>query len=204
MKLRNKSMKEEIRPAIIDGIEIPGYFVSNTGNVYSSLKPLRDGHRFCGTYVSDSKRICKPQEDTGKNGLVSGLKVQLNFPKGLFGYEYSNSKKSKTTQRRTIYVHQLVMNSFKSIDENPPERIKSYWNHLPNEIKDWIRETVVINHIDHDPTNNNVDNLEYVTQRENMRKAKDFYGGNTANKVKFKQEVSPQKTNTPVDILNFV
>ena len=47
-----------------------------------------------------------------------------------------------------------------------------------------VKETVYINHIDHDPSNNRVDNLEYVTPRENSRAAVKHYGGNTANKGK--------------------
>ena len=54
-------MKEEILPVVLDGKEVPGYFISNTGNVYCSLKPKKgDKGRFIGTYVSENKKLLKP------------------------------------------------------------------------------------------------------------------------------------------------
>ena len=62
--------------------------------------------------------------------------------------------------------------------------MKDCWDHIPEDAKIWIKETVTINHKNHNPCDNNVDNLEYVTQRENSRAAKKHYGGNMANKGK--------------------
>ena len=76
------------------------------------------------------------------------------------------------------------MGAFRPMDEYPPERLKDCWDDIPEDAKKWIKQTVVINHIDHDPSNNRVDNLEYVTQRENSRAAVKHYGGNVANKGK--------------------
>ena len=36
---------------------------------------------------------------------------------------------------------------------------------------------MIINHIDHDTSNNHVDNLEYVTPRQNCHEAIKHYGG---------------------------
>lgn len=79
--------------------------------------------------------------------------------------------------QRTMSIHKLVANTHMSVDDFPPERIADVYADLPEEVKQWIRETVIINHIDHDPTNNDISNLEYVTPRENCHKAVEQYGG---------------------------
>ena len=70
------------------------------------------------------------------------------------------------------------------MDDYPPDRLKDCWNDIPEDAKTWIKQTVTINHKDHNPSNNRLDNLEYVTQRENARAAVKHYGGNVANKGK--------------------
>mgnify|MGYP001199380526 CR=1 FL=1 len=79
--------------------------------------------------------------------------------------------------QRTMAYHKLVANTHMSVDDFPPSRIADIYSSLPESVKQWIRETVVINHINHDPTDNRVANLEYVTPRENCHKAVKQYGG---------------------------
>ena len=79
--------------------------------------------------------------------------------------------------QRTMAIHKLVANTHMSVDDFPPERIADAYDSLPELVKQWIRETVVINHINHDPTDNRIENLEYVTPRENCHKAVEQYGG---------------------------
>ena len=79
--------------------------------------------------------------------------------------------------QRTMAIHKLVANTHMSVDDFPPSRIADIYSSLPESVKQWIRETVVINHINHDPTDNRVANLEYVTPRENCHKAVKQYGG---------------------------
>ena len=79
--------------------------------------------------------------------------------------------------QRTMAIHKLVANTHMSIDDFPPERIADSYDALPESVKQWIQETVIINHINHDPTDNRVENLEYVTPRENCHKAVKQYGG---------------------------
>ena len=74
-------------------------------------------------------------------------------------------------------LFKLVANTHMPVDEFPPERLADEYPSLPESVKQWIRETVIINHIDHDTSNNHVDNLEYVTPRQNCHEAIKHYGG---------------------------
>lgn len=105
--------------------------------------------------------------------------------------------------QRTMAIHKLVANTHMSVDDFPPERIADAYDSLPELVKQWIRETVVINHINHDPTDNRIENLEYVTPRENTHKAIEMYGGDfipDKYSKKIKKSSTIQKVK-PVNIL---
>jgi len=195
-------MNEEIKPVIVDGIEIPGYFVSNFGRVFTSLSKRRSNGKYVGSYVSEQKSEMKPSKEmNGRSGQLSGLRVELTFAPGTFGdYSY---RKLDNKETRKIYVHQLVMQAFRPVLDYPPEVLKPYWDSTPNEVKKWIAKSVIINHMDHDPSNNFVDNLEYVTARENSRAAVKHYGGNLANRKTVTSGVELQEEKK-VTILEFV
>jgi len=84
------------------------------------------------------------------NGLVFYTTKDriLKLGKQGAGYFQVNLYKDKTRKTRT--VHQLVAESF--------------LNHVPNGMK------LVVNHINLDKTDNNVNNLEIVTNRENSNR----------------------------------
>lgn len=184
-----------IKPVIFRGKLIEGYFVSDDGRVFVDYKIGR-----CPV-TNQFKKVKTPELNQLKPyDKKTKLDVDLTFSEDLFEYKF-RSKENNGKMNVSTSVHSLVMQAFKPIDQHPPERLKSVWNNIPEEAKEWIRETVVINHIDHDYTNNKVENLEYVTPRENSRKAKEFYGGNMANKKNFKEK---KKKEDNVSVLQFL
>ena len=121
--------------------------------------------------------------------IISAMRVSFRLPYDFFrdidmyGSEYqypiqgTQGQNNGNCCQRTMAVHKLVANTHMSVDEFPPKRISKSYPYLPEDVKQWIRETVIINHIDHDVSNNCVDNLEYVTMRQNTHAAIKQYGG---------------------------
>ena len=137
--------------------------------------------------------------------IIMATRVSFRFPWDFFqdinmyGSEYQypiqglESAMNGKCCQRTMTIHKLVANTHMPVDDFPPERVAHVYSDLPEEVKQWIRETVVINHIDHDPTNNAVTNLEYVTPRENCHKAVKQYGGHFYNTSKDLEQVAVEE-----------
>lgn len=135
--------KEIWKPVIRKGIKIPGYYVSNYGRISSSKT---------GIILSIRNRISVGRGNASDVTLVIPKKLSEKF----FG-------------RTKIYcqVHQLVAEAFMPIDKFPPDSIKDHWIDLPEDVKQWVKDTVIIDHIDDNPFNNRLDNLRYVKPLEN-------------------------------------
>ena len=59
------------------------------------------------------------------------------------------------------------------VKENQIGISKEEWLSMPERAKVIIRQSLEINHIDHNPTNNKLSNLEWVTKVENSQAYKD-------------------------------
>ena len=180
--------EEEFRPVTKFGVVIPDYFVSRDGRVLSSKtsKPK---------ILNPKYEIIEGNPNAPGGGYKVPHSIGLRVRKDMFpDYTYNTSQQNlnvpgskyykrltKDPTKTTIYLkyHRAVMEAWKPIDEYPPERLKDCWEDIPEEAKQWIRESAIIDHIDGDTFNNHVDNLRWVTPKENSHHRKAQIGLDT-------------------------
>jgi hypothetical protein len=171
----NIDINEELTPLIVDGISMKEYSISKSGNVYSHLQSIRrpnSNRGFDTIYNPNYKKLLTP--DIKKDGYKC---VRINFDSGTFDYNYyCNSSSITNRQRRSCRVHRLVIDSWKPFDQNLPDEInKTDYENTPESIKTLLKDLFLVNHIDHDRSNNNLENLERVTHKQNSRLATQYY-----------------------------
>ena len=147
--------EEEFKPIVRYQREIPGYYVSMDGRIYSE-KTNR---------IRSSNKVLE-YSSTGKKRLKS-LKVDLDIPVGYYpDYSFRKRRYGDSKELITVAVHRAVMETWKPIDENPPIPMED-WKMCPESAKQWIRDTAIIDHKDDNPMNNHVNNLQWVIPKDN-------------------------------------
>ena len=157
----------EMKPAICYGKVIDKWLVSKCGKVWSTGRgqnKLLFGKK-CYNYNKKTKRL---------NSIQLKLKTPIGFwEDGSGGHHESYGN----WVGREIAFHKVIIDTWAPLYDNPPEPV--LWETWEN-IRDYednfkfYSQSVVIDHIDDDPTNNSLDNLRRVTSWDNQctRKAK--------------------------------
>ena len=140
------SVQENWLPLKRFGKEVPDYEVSDQGRV----------KRISTNQILTPNTTGQPWKNW------AALCVTIRIPcSDFFGEEYKYSSTSITCR-----VHRLVMEAFRPIDEYPPIP-KSDWDAAPESAKQFIRESVVIDHINNDPLDNRLENLRWISSLQN-------------------------------------
>lgn len=127
-----------------------GYFVRNDGEIFSSKVP---GNRY---YPNQKNWKKLAWSISGKSKYPQ---VRLSLKNGVVAKQ----------------VHTLVADAWVCELPRPKTVSESEWNNLSVEMKKFIRNAFVVNHIDHNKLNYHPSNLEFCTSAENSRKAVNFY-----------------------------
>ena len=170
------------------------YSISDQGNLVTHLKKVRMKGSHGGSKTVLDKNYRKPCDfgygkRRGKYGDFNILLPPDFFDDTRYGgrtycREERNPKNVRILKRSM--AHQLVMGAHRPFDKFPPEKLAKCWDDLPIEAKHVIKDCMFINHIDNDPTNNSVTNLEYVTPYQNIRHAVDL--GESKKNIKTPKE----------------
>jgi len=155
--------KEEFKPLRKYGKIIPNYFVSKDGKVVSrrtTTEKVLNPH-FYKTGLKYGSFIVSIDEDTHKELFPNDT---YEYAVGATGGKRRRGKKKSIL--RKLLVHQAVMWSWKPIDDYPPVPMEE-WEQTPESVKDIIRKSICIDHIDGDSSNNHIDNLLYTSQAGN-------------------------------------
>ena len=167
--------KEELTMVSLYGIPIKEYSISKSGNVYSHMKrERRDGPKngFFLVFNPSYKKLLKPR--ICKKGYAF---IDIRFDCGTFDYDYRVRRDGDKKQVLTCRIHKLVIDSWKPFDSNLPKEINEEdYKNTPESIRIFLRELFLVNHIDHNKSNNRLENLERVTHKQNSRAAIKHYG----------------------------
>lgn len=122
-----------------------------------NIEELKEIPDFCGYYASKEGKIystlaqgCRDRYDLSKRVEPKELKYRLTKK----GYCRVYMRRESTNKREDLYVHRIIASIFIPNPLNLPE----------------------VNHIDNNRTNNSVDNLEWITRKDNLAYA--FLNGN--------------------------
>lgn len=150
----------EFKQIVKNGVLVPNYYVSQDGKI-ANLK---------------TNKLMKPARNYSKrSGKLETLYVSLTIPPDLYE-DYQYCKKNKNSVGFSITIHRAVMETWRPIDKYPPASLKDTWNDVPEEWRQWVRDTAYIDHIDDNPTHNHVSNLRWVTPRQNSHHVKKQQG----------------------------
>lgn len=151
---------------VLRNTEFPGYYVTKCGKIYS----VKNKGRPTFNYANPKRLKTMTRGMLGYEGL--GISRNKNIIlKKQNGWENPNIKIVG------LFVHVAVMHTWRPLEKYTYKLgiSSKTFNKLPNIVKTLIRNSVTINHIDHDKFNNHVNNLEYCTDAQNAVAAKEFY-----------------------------
>ena len=140
--------EEKFKPLVRFGKVIPGFYVAKDGSGIIGKK---------GKVLSIWKNTM--------GYLVTTVTIKSDFFDD-YKYKERTDIKSSTISLK-VPIHRAVMETWKPIDENPPELLIDTWNDVPEQWRQWVRDTVLVDHIDANPHNNHMDNLRWEIPKDN-------------------------------------
>ena len=156
--------EEIMKPLIRYQKEIPNYYVTKDGRAYNRK----------------TDKFMKPSPSTANRAdgtrVVVKYRWDVNFEEGLYEDYVHRHKKGmpEGILTMTLPCHRAVAETWMPIDDFPPASIAPYWDSLPEPVKQWVRDTAVVDHIDDNPANNHVDNLRWVVPKDNEASRKKY------------------------------
>ncbi|WLW37238.1 hypothetical protein [Synechococcus phage S-RS29] len=166
--------------------------ITNILDFHSNHKPLiRFLTKVEGYYVRDDGEIWSTKSNKYLSGFVhtevrtdgtrrpKEIMYSLTVPKNMFSDFERQAHKEGNTGKLPLAGHRAVMETWRPIDEYPPDEIADEWfevitpemvgqPRIPPKTRQWVRDTAAVDHIDDDPTHNHYTNLRWITPKRNQ------------------------------------
>ena len=147
--------EEDFKPVIRFGKVLPDYYASKDGRVWSEKR-----HKFMTSFAQYYKKY------SGEKKL-SLMRFAFTIPDNLYeDHKHRKTSTSRNVCKIDVSAHRVVAETWMPIDEYPPIP-KEDWNKCPESAKQFMRDSAIIDHIDNNPRNNDISNLQWVTPKEN-------------------------------------
>tara|TARA_B100001029_G_C14745405_1_gene277803 strand:+ start:84 stop:566 length:483 start_codon:yes stop_codon:yes gene_type:complete len=147
--------EDEFKPVIRFGKVLPDYHASKDGRVWSEKR-----NRFMTSFAQYYKKY------SGEKKL-SLMRFAFTIPDNLYeDHKHRKTSTSRNVCKIDISAHRVVAETWMPIDEYPPVP-KEVWDKSDELMKQCIRDLAIVDHKDNNPRNNHVDNLQWVTPKEN-------------------------------------
>jgi hypothetical protein len=161
-------LNPDFRPVIRYLKELPEYYCNRKADVFSTKT---------GKFLKPKLKWSARLREAGRR--LRCYSYILSIPTGLFEDYDHRARGKKHSPAISIDAHRIVAETWKPIDEYPPDELKETWDQvitpdmvgqkrIPEEWKAWVRSSAYIDHIDDNPANNHVDNLRWVKPIENQ------------------------------------
>ena len=146
------------------GLTIPDYYVSKCGMVWSSKT-----NKWKAVFEN-----WRQKKGIGKPKCYDFSVTTLAKPFRDLGMKYTKKSTTRDTAEFRVKIHQAVKTVWHPL-ENYSHEIgitKEQWDSAPQPFKQLAYDTVLIDHIDDDVSNNHLSNLQYSTplRNSNFRK----------------------------------
>ncbi|WLW36975.1 HNH endonuclease [Synechococcus phage S-8S29] len=161
--------QSEFKPLVRYNRVVDGYYVAKDGRFYSTK----------------TNKVLKPYTAHEKSGRVKEQSYSLSIPYGFFPEHPHKKREGRNVAKTPLSAHRAVAETWMPVDTHPPEELADEWFEvitpemvgqlrIPPKTRQWVKDTVVVDHKDDDPTNNSLDNLRYVTPKKNNSRRKEL------------------------------
>tara|TARA_B100000965_G_scaffold315852_1_gene276129 strand:+ start:261 stop:785 length:525 start_codon:yes stop_codon:yes gene_type:complete len=149
----------ELKPLHRFGIEIPDYYVSKCGKIWSSKT-----NKWKAVFEN-----WRQKKGVGKPKCYDFSVTTPAQPFRDLGMKYTKKSTTKDTAEFRVKLHQAVKTVWHPLKDYSHEIgiSKEEWNQAPKPFRQLAYDTVLIDHKDDDVKNNHLDNLQYSTPLKN-------------------------------------
>tara|TARA_B100001059_G_scaffold233802_1_gene274719 strand:- start:195 stop:710 length:516 start_codon:yes stop_codon:yes gene_type:complete len=157
----------EIKELVLNGNVIPGYYIRNDGQLFSTRAYMKGVNRFTS---HDKNLVCYGSELRE----VKGTRYQ-KYTHYCIGKKFTYRENDGGLDRKgfKVLAHRAVMETFSPFEDNLPDDLIDEWPKLSKIVKKYIKNGMTVDHINPNLKEgfNSLFNLQWMTLSENSSKS---------------------------------